>query len=401
MEKSFMTNSVHFFKHALRILTINKRRAILTMLGIIIGLSCIVIILSVGEGLQLHALKKMSNNQDTNKVSIQLSFQKRNNSVNGTEIFSEDDKLLIKSIEGVSDVEINQLSSSFVTENIIFNGKSKVVGINLVESTFNNAYAGEGLTLLDSEFLNKKILISTDLADEFTYNVRDLIGKEVVISNEVYTISGIFDNKTDLNLYEIDILIPKRTYEFVHKTNNQTFINILVNKEVNLKKISSEILDIMARYGSNRNEGKYEILNLDSLIKGLGTVFSSLTIFISMIAGISLLIAGVGVMNMMYSSVSERAYEVGIRRAIGATRKDILIQFLFEGIILTATAGIIGYFLGIAMSQIIGFLLPFYVPISAKGMVISIVIIIVVGILSSIGPARYISKKNIIDLLRN
>ena len=262
-----MTNSVHFFKHALRILTINKRRAILTMLGIIIGLSCIVIILSVGEGLQLHALKKMSNNQDTNKVSIQLSFQKRNNSVNGTEIFSEDDKLLIKSIEGVSDVEINQLSSSFVTENIIFNGKSKVVGINLVESTFNNAYAGEGLTLLDSEFLNKKILISTDLADEFTYNVRDLIGKEVVISNEVYTISGIFDNKTDLNLYEIDILIPKRTYEFVHKTNNQTFINILVNKEVNLKKISSEILDIMARYGSNRNEGKYEILNLDSLIK--------------------------------------------------------------------------------------------------------------------------------------
>jgi len=396
-----MTNSVHFFKHALRILTINKRRAILTMLGIIIGLSCIVIILSVGEGLQLHALKKMSNNQDTNKVSIQLSFQKRNNSVNGTEIFSEDDKLLIKSIEGVSDVEINQLSSSFVTENIIFNGKSKVVGINLVESTFNNAYAGEGLTLLDSEFLNKKILISTDLADEFTYNVRDLIGKEVVISNEVYTISGIFDNKTDLNLYEIDILIPKRTYEFVHKTNNQTFINILVNKEVNLKKISSEILDIMARYGSNRNEGKYEILNLDSLIKGLGTVFSSLTIFISMIAGISLLIAGVGVMNMMYSSVSERAYEVGIRRAIGATRKDILIQFLFEGIILTATAGIIGYFLGIAMSQIIGFLLPFYVPISAKGMVISIVIIIVVGILSSIGPARYISKKNIIDLLRN
>lgn len=396
-----MTNSVHFFKHALRILTINKRRAILTMLGIIIGLSCIVIILSVGEGLQLHALKKMSNNQDTNKVSIQLSFQKRNNSVNGTEIFSEDDKLLIKSIEGVSDVEINQLSSSFVTENIIFNGKSKVVGINLVESTFNNAYAGEGLTLLDSEFLNKKILISTDLADEFTYNVRDLIGKEVVISNEVYTISGIFDNKTDLNLYEIDILIPKRTYEFVHKTNNQTFINILVNKEVNLKKISSEILDIMARYGSNRNEGKYEILNLDSLIKGLGTVFNSLTIFISMIAGISLLIAGVGVMNMMYSSVSERAYEVGIRRAIGATRKDILIQFLFEGIILTATAGIIGYFLGIAMSQIIGFLLPFYVPISAKGMVISIVIIIVVGILSSIGPARYISKKNIIDLLRN
>lgn len=396
-----MTNSVHFFKHALRILTINKRRAILTMLGIIIGLSCIVIILSVGEGLQLHALKKMSNNQDTNKVSIQLSFQKRNDSVNGTEIFSEDDKLLIKSIEGVSDVEINQLSSSFVTENIIFNGKSKVVGINLVESTFNNTYAGEGLTLLDSEFLNKKILISTDLADEFTDNDRELIGKEVVISNEVYTISGIFDNKTDLNLYEIDILIPKRTYEFVHKTNNQTFINILVNKEVNLKKISSEILDIMARYGSNRNEGKYEILNLDSLIKGLGSVFNSLTIFISMIAGISLLIAGVGVMNMMYSSVSERAYEVGIRRAIGATRKDILIQFLFEGIILTATAGIIGYFLGIAMSQIIGLLLPFYVPISAKGMVISIVIIIVVGILSSIGPARYISKKNIIDLLRN
>lgn len=396
-----MTNSVHFFKHALRILTINKRRTILTMLGIIIGLSCIVTILSVGEGLQLHALKKMSNNKDTNKVSIQLSFQKRNDSFNGTENFSEDDKLLIKSIEGVSDVEINQLSSNFVTENILLNGKSKVVGVNLVDSTFNNTYAGEGLTLLDSEFLNKKILISTDLADEVTHNVRDLIGKEVVIFNEVYTISGIFDNKSDLNLYEVDILIPKRTYEFVHKTNNQSFINILVDKEVNLKKISSEILDIMARYGSNRSEGKYEILNLDSLIKGLGTVFNSLTIFISMIAGISLLIAGVGVMNMMYSSVSERAYEVGIRRAIGATRKDILIQFLFEGIILTATAGVIGYFLGIVMSQILGLLLPFYVPISAKGMLICIVIIIVVGILSSVGPARYISKKNIIDLLRN
>lgn len=156
----------------------------------------------------------------------------------------------------------------------------------------------------------------------------------------------------------------------------------------------------MENFGSNRNDGTYSILNLDSLLKGFGSVISGLTIFVSTVAGISLLIASVGVMNMMYSSVIERASEVGIRRAMGATIKDIRNQFLIEGVILTGIAGIIGYIIGILLSQIVGLILPFSVPISTTGIVISVSVIFVIGIFSSVGPAKYISKKEIIELLR-
>lgn len=108
-------------------------------------------------------------------------------------------------------------------------------------------------------------------------------------------------------------------------------------------KISNRVLKKLTEFGSMKEKGKYSTLDTSSLLDGISNIISVLTYFISGVAGISLLIAGVGVMNMMFTSVSERSYEIGIRRALGAKKRDIRNQFLIEGLILTVVSGIIEY----------------------------------------------------------
>ena len=136
------------------------------------------------------------------------------------------------------------------------------------------------------------------------------------------------------------------------------------------------------------------------LMKGIGDVLSTITYFISAVAGISLFIAGVGVMNMMYISVSERTKEIGIRRALGATKGNIQLQFLVEGILITTLGGVIGYIFGIGIAKMVSLLLPFDALVDWPTALISVIVSVTIGVVFAFFPAKSAANKNIIDILR-
>lgn len=152
--------------------------------------------------------------------------------------------------------------------------------------------------------------------------------------------------------------------------------------------------------GESRLQGEYQSYDPSAEIKQLGSMLDQMTLFIGAVAAISLFIAGVGVMNMMYISVSERTKEIGIRRALGANAKSIKQQFLFEGIVLTLSGGVIGYVLGILIAFAASFALPFSVRPDLMTVFISIGTSTLIGICFSYLPASAAAKKELIDILK-
>ena len=156
----------------------------------------------------------------------------------------------------------------------------------------------------------------------------------------------------------------------------------------------------LEKVGISRNFGEYSTFDMSSLTDGIGKVLKMLTFFISGIAGISLFIAGVGVMNMMYTSVSERVKEIGVRRSVGAKRRDIRNQFLVEGLMLTISAGVIGYIIGYLVALVISIFLPFKVSPDLFTISLTLVITIVIGLVFSITPANMAARKDLVEILR-
>ena len=164
--------------------------------------------------------------------------------------------------------------------------------------------------------------------------------------------------------------------------------------------VTNKVLDKLKKSGSMRQQGSYRSFDTAILSKGIGKVLSTITYFITAVAGISLFIAGVGVMNMMYISVSERTKEIGIRRALGATQRSIMIQFLIEGVLLTFTGGVIGYFIGMILAYGIGSLMKIHVTVDLFTIVVAVGVSTLIGLIFSVMPAREAAKKDLIDILR-
>ena len=181
---------------------------------------------------------------------------------------------------------------------------------------------------------------------------------------------------------------------------NTTSVTAVLDKGTKPDEVAKKILDKLKKQGSLRNQGTYQSFDSSFLTKGIGKVLSTITYFISAVAGISLFIAGVGVMNMMYISVSERTKEIGIRRALGATQRSIMIQFLLEGVMLIFTGGIIGYLLGMVVAYSIGAIMKIGIQIDFFTISIAVGVSTLIGLVFSVMPAREAAKKDLIDILR-
>lgn len=161
-----------------------------------------------------------------------------------------------------------------------------------------------------------------------------------------------------------------------------------------------EIENTLNSIEGNKIEGKYEIIDTSGIVNLLGGVLNTITTFIASVAGISLFIASIGLMNMMYTAVSERTKEIGIKRALGARKRDIKREFLIEGILITIVGGIIGYILGIIVANIISVFLKLVITPNLFTGLLAVVISIVIGLASSFIPARKAANANTIDILK-
>ncbi len=252
------------------------------------------------------------------------------------------------------------------------------------------------------------VIIRQDIAEKMYGSAENAIGKGIDINGVKFYIKGVAPPLKPQIIsfslgFEKEIMLPKSAYQFYFEKNKKeavTELTVFVKTDYSVKAVSDDLIEYLDKNGNNRQIGTYGVLDMSQMMQAIGNVINSLTYFISAIAGISLLIAGVGVMNMMYISVSERTKEIGIRRAMGATKESIQMQFLLEGILVTFSGGIIGYLFGILVATLISKLLPFGIYIDIPTILMTVVVSILIGVVFSVMPAKAAAKKDVIDILR-
>ncbi len=393
------------FRSAWQAIKNNRKRSILTMIGIIIGISSVITILAIGRGFEKDTIKNLTKS-DSKNVEIQLNFTPNDTSLydTNTDFFQDTDLSIIGNVEGVKKVDYSKIDEEQIYKDLIIKGKKTNKQIKLIGSEGEKVSIGRNLTSQDSELSNKVAAIDSVTAKELFDTSEQALGKGIEIEQELFRIVGVFPGEEQDNLFSlsnINIEIPKATYHYYFKSEKDTSsLTLTLEEGVEPDKVTSKVINQLKEKGSLKHLGEYEVLDTAMLTKGIGQILSTITYFITAVAGISLFIAGVGVMNMMYISVSERTKEIGIRRALGATRKSIMLQFLLEGLILTLSGGLIGYLLGMALAYSVGSLIKVNVSLDLFTILLAVGVSSVIGLVFSVIPASEAAKKDLIDILR-
>ncbi|WJW76948.1 ABC transporter permease [Enterococcus faecium] len=393
------------FRSAWQAIKNNRKRSILTMIGIIIGISSVITILAIGRGFEKDTIKNLTKS-DSKNVEIQLNFTPNDTSLydTNTDFFQDADLSIIGNVEGVKKVDYSKIDEEQIYKDLIIKGKKTNKQIKLIGSEGEKVSIGRNLTSQDSELSNKVAAIDSVTAKELFDTSEQALGKGIEIEQELFRIVGVFPGEEQDNLFSlsnINIEIPKATYHYYFKSEKDTSsLTLTLEEGVEPDKVTSKVINQLKEKGSLKHLGEYEVLDTAMLTKGIGQILSTITYFITAVAGISLFIAGVGVMNMMYISVSEQTKEIGIRRALGATRKSIMLQFLLEGLILTLSGGLIGYLLGMALAYSVGSLIKVNVSLDLFTILLAVGVSSVIGLVFSVMPASEAAKKDLIDILR-
>ncbi|WP_237036540.1 ABC transporter permease [Mediannikoviicoccus vaginalis] len=396
------------FYDALNALKRNKKRSILTMLGIIIGIGAVITIISIGNGFQNYVMENLTEEGDES-VSIAISFVPNKQSMYedpNIVFFNSEDISTIKSIPGVKDVKFGNEDNESASQNLEVetrNGKASSM-VETVKNTDKEMVEGRNLNSLDNDMKQRVAILSEDKADEILKNYNEKLGSSININGVGYKVVGIYkDEAFSMGIGGggfSDISIPKQTYESLRpEERNSPGIQVFLESGVSVKDTAKEVVDKLKSSGSMKDLGTYNYFDISEMLEGISKVLNQITIFIALIGGISLFIAGIGMMNMMFISVSERTKEIGIRRAIGATKGNITMQFLLEGIVVTVIGGIFGYLFGLLMAMVISAFLPFKAAVEVGPIVVALLISLVIGVVFSYAPAKSAANKNVIEIL--
>lgn len=374
---------------ALRSIEKNKSRNLLTMLGIIIGIASVICILAVGDGFTKSVTKNLSSANATHTVTIDYY----SDSFNANTGFSTGDASILSGISGVSNVKLTR-SQQFTSSKLYYQDQHTTAEISHVKK--NSKISRSQKALLASGDRSNDILISHEIKEKL-FGASDPINKPVSIGENSYVVKGTFDSDE----YETNVLMAKDTYDdIVSAKSGNDVAKLTVESGVNKKKIAKEAVKKLKHNGEYKHEGSYQAEDPTELNRQFSKVLNSITYFVALVAGISLLIAGIGVMNVMYISVSERRGEIGIRRAFGATGKNIRNQFLTESVVLCVIGGILGIIIGFIFVQIINLFLPFKAVITVYAILISLLVASAVGLLFGFIPANKAAKSSLVGLLK-
>lgn len=395
------------FQSAMQSVRANKLRSFLTMLGIIIGISSVITIVSIGDGAKQYVSSQFES-VGTNIVNLKMNSI--NNDIKQRDYYTLDDIQLLKDKvpEITSIVTDIGGSGTLKTEN----NKSKKVNASGTTAGSMKFY---NIKIIKGRYLNetdidavKNVAAIDDKTAIKLFGDTEAVGKRVKLSmgdkNINVTIIGVFkDTSASLGQDPGDsrpgfMVMPITIGDKIFKYTDISMLSVTLSDMKNADQISAKMIRIIEN--KHQSKGKYSaekgFKELDSINKAL----SMLTLGLGAIAGISLVVGGIGVMNIMLVSVTERTREIGIRKAIGARTRDIKLQFLMESVILCLIGGIIGTIFGISLGKIVSYFIHIDIPVSIKVILVAFGFSSAVGIFFGLYPASKAAKLDPIEALR-
>jgi putative ABC transport system permease protein len=399
-------------KIALRALRTNKMRSFLTMLGIIIGIAAVIAMMAVGSGAR-HVISQQIASIGSNIILVlpgsTTSGGLRTGSGGAQTLTSDDAKAIVNECPSVETAAPTTRSTALAVYGNM-NWSTVVMGTTpeLLAIREWGVAAGRSIEQQDVDGAAKVCLLGQTVAENL-FGSDDPVGKIIRIKKVPFTVIGILDRKGQSPQgqdQDDSIFVPLRTAQRnlvrTQRPNMVGAIMVKAKSEDLLGKAEEEIkalLDQRHRI-TNSKDPDYSTRNLSEILAVAEQSSKAMSLLLGAVASISLIVGGIGIMNIMLVSVTERTREIGIRMAIGARRNDILLQFLTEAVLLTMIGGVTGIILGAAGAMVVSNLLSWPTLISVESVSIAFFFSAVIGIFFGFYPARKAASLNPIDALR-
>lgn len=384
---------------AIKSLLNNKMRAFLTMLGIIIGVGSVILIMSLGNGVTTE-ISDTFESMGTRTVSVTLMGRGSNRTFTDDEMyeFAEENSDVIKAVTPTVNV-----SATVRPERWNENLSTSITGVGedwLTVKTYETA-RGRFISYMDIYARNKVCFVGAYFDSPEVYN-GNAVGSTLKINGDVYTIIGVAEEITDASDEDGSDNFAVIPYTVAARLSRMGNIN-----SYTLISVSDETVNAAKQRMSNRlyenygDEDAYAVIALAEILDTVTEIMDTLVTVIAAIAAISLLVGGIGIMNIMLVSVTERTREIGIRKALGAKRRDIKSQFVIEAMTTSLIGGVFGILLGVFGARIAGKLMNMPAVPSLSSIVLSVGISVGIGVLFGYLPAKKASELNPIDALHH
>lgn len=387
----------------------NKVRAVLTTLGIIIGISAVIAMLSIGQGAQSVILEQVQG-LGANTISIypianfggsfsQTSFSRLTTSRLDREILEIlGNQVKFPEITGIAP-EISGSQEITYRSNVEF---SSVYGVNADYFSVRDVAIAQGRTLSakDNDELAKVAFLGARIATKL-FGESDAIGKTIRIAGNGYTVVGVGAAKNAS--YDDRIVIPLNTAGIVlFGDRDYSLITVEIQDEKLIDSVATKIEEELRDYyrTSKSKDPPFTVFTSKEFLELAATITGVFTTLLASIAGISLVVGGIGIMNIMLVSVTERTREIGLRKAIGAKRSAILAQFLMEAVVLTLIGGLVGIALGVGFGLLISKIGNFPAVVSLQAIFLATSVSAGIGVIFGFYPAYQASRLNPIEALR-
>ena len=383
----------------------NKMRSFLTTLGIVIGVTAIIALITIVEGVN-NEMNSQFASLGAGKITVLAYGTPLKQGLNDNDL----QKLLeIDNVLGISptlSMDASVVRDSLLEENVVVEGKNDVYFRHNSELILK----GRDFNVLDMENKNRVAIINQDL-ERILFFGEDSLGKDIQINGITYQVVGVLDEAVATDVMSVmetrmgkksdgKAIIPYRTAMGMAGISNISSLEILIDDTNRTDEVIKDTENVLNE-AFNYKDDSYTVINLDSLLDAMDTMSNMMTTMLAGIASIALLVGGIGIMNMMLVSVTERTTEIGLRKALGATPGSIQLQFLIESIFLSLLGGFIGLVLGVALSWAVTTSLGIPFVISTGAITLGVGFSASVGIVFGWAPARNASKLDPIDALRS
>lgn len=416
-------NLLENIKLAFEGLRANKMRALLTMLGIIIGIASVIAITSMGDAMSREVTESLQALGGKN-ITVYIAPKDMTQGYTYSEEDYMTDAMLTRFRERYRDeikaIEISTGVGSATTKDVLPQQDLKITGVNDGYFTVENVemLRGRGITERDVEGQKNVIVISSLVSRALYGETGNPIGQELTVETksgtESFYIIGVYKDAKEENESSSDMIdlmmgggtqsaayIPYSTAKVLNGDTTEGYDSFIVmtNPEVDSPSFAQTTANFFNNYYQN-SDAKVYTQSMESVMKEMNNIMSMLSMAIAVIAGISLLVGGIGVMNIMLVSVTERTREIGIRKALGAPNSAIRIQFIVESIIICVIGGIFGILLGGAFGVVGGLIIKTTVVPSVMSVVIAVAFSMAIGIFFGYYPANKAAKLDPIEALR-